>query len=86
MCLVGLRILWGDGMAKTAAARKREQLQRQGVKQINVHLSADERAYFDKLRDAYGGPNSVKEFAARAVMVGAKFLANAGRPKGRKFR
>lgn len=74
---------------KKRLARERKQRQRQrlaevGVVKIELLVTAEESALLAELRDRQKG--NVDTFLARALLTGAKFLANAGQAKGRKVK
>lgn len=65
-------------------ARQRERERQQGARIITIRLSADEPEWFARMRHEQRGP--LEDFPRRALMQGACFAVNAGRPSGTKVR
>lgn len=69
----------------TPAERKRRQRERKGVvKKVLVELNASDNELLNRCFDQQLGEEHFTAFAHRALILGAKFLANAGVPRGRK--
>src|SRR5688572_20934837 len=68
--------------AKLRQQRRRAKMAESGVRKIEVVLSEAEWAAFERFRSIQKGP--VEGFAKRALLLGARFCANSGQPKGSK--
>ncbi len=64
---------------RSAAARRRA-----GRRQINIDLDPELFEFLCQLREQQSGPTT--DFFRRALVTGAKFLANAGNVRGGKTR
>ena len=69
---------------RLAKQAQRERAKQTGVVKFEVLLVASEAQLVNWLRDAQSGPRD--SFIARALVVGAKFLFNAGNVRGGKKR
>ncbi len=67
---------------RQAKQRQRDKERSQGDVTIIVRLGALEWAEYHRLWNQQRGPT--EGFSFRALMTGARFLANAGTPKGKK--
>lgn len=69
---------------REAQARKRAKLSEQGAVVVQLILTGEDARLWRELRERQRGP--VAGFERRALLVGGKFLANAGNPRGSKVR
>ena len=67
-----------------AKARQRAELNASGARAITIVLDAEAAEMFADLARRQRGP--IEGFALRALMTGAKFLANSGNPRGKKVK
>lgn len=65
-------------------AARRARLARVGSVVVRIELSKRDASLLQDLAQKQKGP--LKGFSARALIIGAKFLANAGVPVGKKVR
>ncbi len=72
--------------AATAKAQRkfRSRLAAAGAQQLTIVLSPEEATLFAFYADAQNGPLAC--FPKRALLMGAKFIANSGRPRGKKVK
>ncbi len=65
-----------------ASVTLRERRKAAGAVVIRFVLTGDDAATFTRLQEAQRGP--IADFPRRALLCGAKFLANSGHPAGQK--
>lgn len=69
---------------RVSQQKRREAQKASGAVTINVTLTAEQFEAFLVCQALQNGP--VEGFAARALLMGAKFVANSGRPNGKKVK
>lgn len=71
-------------LARERKQRQRERLAEAGVTKVEIQVTAEEAELLAKLKELQkGNPDT---FLGRALLMGAKFLANSGQPKGQKVK
>lgn len=73
-------------MSQSTSQRQAAYRERRGIaKTITIHLTAQEAELLNRCFDTQGRFPDRRSFTKAALMTGARFVANAGTPKGQKL-